>query len=71
MCLGGGKKVEAEGGAGEGKALRGTGQAVIAWAMDLETAKEILALVFHARSGEVEKLMQRWPEERCWRGAGG
>ncbi|MEI6104188.1 MAG: hypothetical protein WCP70_09610 [Methanothrix sp.] len=43
--------------------------------MELETAKEILAEVFHARPGEVEEMIQRrleesepgeniWPEER-------
>ena len=36
-------------------------------AMELETAKEILAEVFHARPGEVEEMIQRrleesWPE---------
>jgi len=39
-------------------------------AMELETAKEILAEVFHARPGEVEEMIQRrlleesGPEER-------
>jgi len=38
-------------------------------AMELETAKEILAEVFHARPGEVEEMIQsrlverNWPEE--------
>ena len=32
-------------------------------AMELETAKEILAEVFHARPGEVEEMIQRRQEE--------
>ena len=32
--------------------------------MELETAKEILAEVFHARSGEVEEMIKSWLEER-------
>jgi hypothetical protein len=32
-------------------------------AMELETAKEILAEVFHARPGEVEEMIQRRLEE--------
>ena len=41
-------------------------------AMELETAKEILAEVFHARPGEVEEMIQRRLEERSWpRGARG
>jgi hypothetical protein len=28
--------------------------------MELETAKDILAEVFHARPGEVEEMIQRW-----------
>jgi hypothetical protein len=37
--------------------------------VELQTAKEILAEVFHARPGEVEEMIQRrleesWPEER-------
>ncbi len=34
--------------------------------MELETAKEILAEVFHARPGEVEEMIQRRLEERSW-----
>jgi len=42
---------------------------VVSRAMELETAKEILAEVFHARPGEVEEMIQRrleesWAEER-------
>jgi hypothetical protein len=33
-------------------------------AMELQTAKEILAEVFHARPGEVEEMIQRRLEER-------
>ena len=33
-------------------------------AMELETAKEILAEVFHARPGEVEEMIQSRLEER-------
>ena len=36
-------------------------------AMELETAKEILAEVFHARPGEVEEMIQRRLEERSSR----
>jgi len=32
--------------------------------MELETAKEILAEVFHARPGEVEEMIRRRLEER-------
>ncbi|MHB8120502.1 MAG: hypothetical protein ACYDHX_17605 [Methanothrix sp.] len=32
----------------------------------LETAKEILAEVFHARPGEVEEMIQRRLEKRSW-----
>ena len=32
-------------------------------AMELETAKEILAEVFHAQPGEVEEMIQRRLEE--------
>jgi hypothetical protein len=32
-------------------------------AMELQTAKEILAEVFHARPGEVEEMIQRRLEE--------
>jgi hypothetical protein len=35
-------------------------------ALELETAQEILAEVFHARPGEVEKMIQRWLEKRWW-----
>jgi hypothetical protein len=35
-------------------------------AMELETAKEILAEVFHARPGEVEEMIKSRLEERCW-----
>jgi hypothetical protein len=34
--------------------------------IELETAKEIPAEVFHARPGEVEKMIQRRLEERRW-----
>ena len=34
--------------------------------MELQTAKEILAEVFHARPGEVEEMIQRRLEERSW-----
>ncbi|MFA6371150.1 MAG: hypothetical protein WCW68_00850 [Methanothrix sp.] len=34
--------------------------------LELETAKEILAEVFHARPGEVEEMIQRRLEERNW-----
>jgi len=33
-------------------------------AMELQTTKEILAEVFHARPGEVEEMIQRRLEER-------
>jgi hypothetical protein len=33
-------------------------------AMELETAKEILAEVFHTRPGEVEEMIQKRLEER-------
>jgi len=39
-------------------------QAVSISAQELETAKEILAEVFHARPGEVEEMIQRRLEER-------
>ncbi|TFH50461.1 MAG: hypothetical protein E4G89_03355 [Methanothrix sp.] len=39
-------------------------RAVSTRAMELETAKEILAEVFHARPGEVEEIIQRRLEER-------
>jgi len=35
-------------------------------AMELQTAKEILAEVFGARPGEVEKMIKSWLEERSW-----
>jgi hypothetical protein len=35
---------------------------------ELETAKEILAEVFHARLGEVEEMIQSRLEERNWQG---
>ena len=34
--------------------------------MELETAKEILAEVFHARPGEVEEMIKSRREERRW-----
>ena len=34
--------------------------------LELQTAKEILAEVFHARPGEVEEMIQRRLEERSW-----
>ena len=34
--------------------------------LELETAKEILAEVFHARPTEVEEMIQRRLEERDW-----
>ena len=33
---------------------------------ELETAKEILVEVFHARPGEVEEMIQRRLEEKSW-----
>ncbi|MCX6673111.1 MAG: hypothetical protein NTY37_04960 [Methanothrix sp.] len=36
---------------------------MVSRAMELETAKEILAEVFHARPGEVEEMIQRRLEE--------
>jgi len=36
---------------------------VVSRAQELETAKEILAEVFHARPGEVEEMIQRRLEE--------
>jgi len=35
-------------------------------AMELQTAKEILAEVFHARPGEVEEMIKSRLEERSW-----
>jgi hypothetical protein len=34
--------------------------------LELETAKEILAEVFHARPADVEEMIQRRLEERNW-----
>jgi len=34
--------------------------------IELQTPKEILAEVFHARPGEVEEIIQRRLEERNW-----
>jgi hypothetical protein len=34
--------------------------------IELQTAKEILAEVFHARPGEVEEMIQMRLEERSW-----
>jgi hypothetical protein len=34
--------------------------------LELETAKEILAEVFHTRPGDVEEMIQRRLEERSW-----
>jgi hypothetical protein len=44
---------------------------MVSRAMELETAKEILAEVFHARPGEVEEMIKRrleesGPEENIW-----
>jgi hypothetical protein len=41
-------------------------RAVSTRAMELETAKEILAEVFHARPGEVEEMIKSRLEERSW-----
>ena len=41
-------------------------RAVSSKAMELETAKEILAEVFGTRPGEVEEMIQRRLEERSW-----
>ncbi len=40
--------------------------AVSIGAMELETAKEILAEVFHTRPGEVEEMINSRLEERSW-----
>jgi len=40
---------------------------MVSRAMELETAKEILAEVFHARPGEVEEMIQRRLEDRMGR----
>jgi hypothetical protein len=34
--------------------------------MELQTAKEILGEIFHARPGEVEEMIQNRLEERSW-----
>ena len=44
---------------------------MVSRAMELETAKEILAEVFHARPGKVEEMIKRRleesePEENIW-----
>jgi hypothetical protein len=49
-----------------GKKLIEPRQVVNPRLMELETAKEILAEVFHARPGEVEDMIQRKLEERSW-----
>jgi hypothetical protein len=41
-------------------------RAISVRAQELETAKEILAEVFHARPGEVEEMIQMRLEERGW-----
>jgi hypothetical protein len=41
-------------------------QAVSIRAQELETAKEILVEVFHARPSEVEEMIQRRLVERSW-----
>ena len=41
-------------------------RAVSTGVMELETAKEILAEVFHARPGEVEEMLQSRLEEKSW-----
>ena len=41
-------------------------QAVSIRAQELETAKEILVEVFHARPSEVEEMIQKRLEERSW-----
>jgi hypothetical protein len=35
--------------------------------LELQTAKEILGEIFHARPGEVEEMIQNRLEERSWR----
>jgi hypothetical protein len=35
--------------------------------LELQTAKEILAEIFHARPGEVDEMIQNRLEERSWR----
>ncbi|TFH52700.1 MAG: hypothetical protein E4G89_01335 [Methanothrix sp.] len=39
---------------------------MVSRALELETAKEILAEVFHARPGEVEAMIKMRLEERSW-----
>ena len=39
---------------------------MVSRAMELQTAKEILAEVFGARPGEVEEMIQRRLEEKSW-----
>ena len=39
---------------------------MVSRAMEMETAKEILAKVFHAQPGEVEEMIKRRLEERGW-----
>jgi len=34
--------------------------------IELQTAKEILAEIFHTRPGEVEEMIQRRLEEKSW-----
>jgi len=38
--------------------------------LELETAKEILGEIFHARPNEVEEMIQKRMEERDWREEG-
>ena len=49
---------------GQRRAIEPRRAAVSTRAMELETAKEILAEVFHARPGEVEEMIRSRPEER-------
>jgi hypothetical protein len=35
--------------------------------LELQTAKEIMAEIFHARPDEVEEMIRNRLEERCWR----
>jgi hypothetical protein len=39
---------------------------MVSRAQELETAKEILVEVFHARPSEVEEMIQRGLEKRRW-----
>jgi hypothetical protein len=41
-------------------------RAVSSNVLELQTAKEILAEVFHARPADVEEMIQRRVEERSW-----